>query len=162
VATGIAPVGDAWACSNPSLGRGMALGLLHVQRLRDVIREQPEDPRQFAEVWNAVTEAELTPWYRETVEEDRARIAQIEALRNGNEPELQSGSSAALLAALRAALPHDPDAFRAYSASLLLLDPPARDVCEPGFRRADSRTRPRKRPPTPGGSKPHSAAKAPR
>jgi hypothetical protein len=72
VATGIAPVGDAWACSNPSLGRGMALGLLHVQRLRDVIREQLEDPRQFAEVWNAVTEAELTPWYRETVEEDRA------------------------------------------------------------------------------------------
>jgi hypothetical protein len=40
-----------------------------------------EHPRQFAEVWDAVTEAELTAWYREIVEEDRARIGEIEALR---------------------------------------------------------------------------------
>jgi hypothetical protein len=29
-ASGVASVGDAWACTNPSLGRGMALGLIHV------------------------------------------------------------------------------------------------------------------------------------
>ena len=29
VATGIASVGDAWACTNPSNGRGMTLGLIH-------------------------------------------------------------------------------------------------------------------------------------
>ena len=117
VATGIAPVGDAWACTNPTNGRGMSLGLMHVQRLRDVIRAHLDDPLEFAEVWDAVTEAELAPWYRENVQEDRARLAEIEALRNGLEPEPAAGSSAALLGALRAALPHDPDAFRAFLAS---------------------------------------------
>jgi 2-polyprenyl-6-methoxyphenol hydroxylase-like FAD-dependent oxidoreductase len=113
VATGIAPVGDASACTNPSNGRGMSLGLMHVQRLRDVIREHLGDPLEFAEVWDAVTEAELTPWYRENVEEDRDRIAEIAALRRGLEPEPESGSRAALRAALLAALPYDADAFRA-------------------------------------------------
>jgi len=114
VATGIAPVGDALACTNPSNGRGMSLGLMHVQRLRDVIREHLADPLEFAEVWDAVTEAELKPWYRENVEEDRDRIAEIAALRRGLEPERDS--RAALRAALFAALPHDADAFRAIVA----------------------------------------------
>ena len=116
VATGIAPVGDAWACTNPSNGRGIAFGLMHVQRLRDVIRTHLDDPLEFANVWDAVTEAELTPWYRENLEEDRARIAEIEALRNGLEPEPPSTSSAALRQALLAAAPRDPDAFRAFLA----------------------------------------------
>jgi flavin-dependent dehydrogenase len=117
VATGIAPVGDAWACSNPSLGRGMSLGLWHVHHLLKVIREHLEEPSRFAEAWDAVTEAELTPWYRETVEEDRARMAEIEALRHGLEPKPPSTSTAALLPALRLALARDPDAFRAFIAS---------------------------------------------
>ena len=116
VATGVAPVGDACACTNPSNGRGMSLGLMHVQRLRDVVREHLADPLGFAEVWDAVTEAELTPWYRENVEEDRDRIAEIAALRNGLEPEPEGDSGAALRAAFRAALPHDADAFRAQVA----------------------------------------------
>src|ERR1700677_356740 len=29
--TGVALLGDAWACTNPSLGRGVSLGLLHAQ-----------------------------------------------------------------------------------------------------------------------------------
>jgi flavin-dependent dehydrogenase len=117
VATGVAAVGDALACTNPTNGRGMSLGLMHVQRLRDVARGHLDDPRELAAVWDAVTEAELTPWYRENVEEDRARIRQMEALRNGLEPEPPSTSSAALLQALLAAVPRDPDAFRAFLAS---------------------------------------------
>jgi flavin-dependent dehydrogenase len=53
VATGIAAVGDAWACSNPTLGRGISLGLWHVQLLREVIGEHLEDPGQFADAWDA-------------------------------------------------------------------------------------------------------------
>ncbi|HUA70872.1 MAG TPA: hypothetical protein VMA96_07320 [Solirubrobacteraceae bacterium] len=116
VATGIAAVGDASACTNPSNGRGMSLGLMHVQCLRDVIREHLADPLEFAEAWDAVTEAELTPWYRENVEEDRDRIAEIAALRKGLEPEREPGSRAAIRAALYAAIPHDPDAFRVHVA----------------------------------------------
>jgi 2-polyprenyl-6-methoxyphenol hydroxylase-like FAD-dependent oxidoreductase len=117
VATGIAPVGDACACTNPSNGRGMSLGLMHVRRLRDVIRVHLDDPLEFAEVWDAVTEAELTPWYRENVEEDRVRIGEIEALRNGREPEPPSTTWAVLRQALLAAAPRDPEAFRAFLAS---------------------------------------------
>lgn len=117
VATGVASVGDAWACTNPSLGRGMSFGLLHAVHLRDVIRDHLEDPRRFAEAWDDVTEAELTPWYRETVEEDRARMLEIEGLRHGLDTVSPSDSSAWLLPALRLALARDPDAFRAFAAS---------------------------------------------
>ena len=117
VATGIAAVGDAWACSNPSLGRGISFGLLGVERLRDVIREHLDDPRQFARAWDSVTEAELTPWYRETVEEDRDRFAEIEALRAGRQPVPSPDPSSALRRAILAAVPRDPDVFRGYLAT---------------------------------------------
>jgi hypothetical protein len=123
VATGIAAVGDAWACTNPSSGRGMTLGLMHVQRLRDVVRAHLHDPHAFANVWDAVTEAELAPWYRENVQEDRARITEIEALRKGLHPLGRNDSSAVLRQALLAAVPHDPDAFRAFLASRCCLTP---------------------------------------
>lgn len=117
VATGIAAVGDAWACSNPSLGRGMSFGLAHVQLLRDTIRQHLDDPSRFAEAWDAVTEAELAPWYRETVDEDRDRFAEIETLRNGLEPGGEPSPSTRLRRALLAAVARDPDAFRTYLAS---------------------------------------------
>lgn len=116
VATGIAAVGDACACTNPSNGRGMSLGLMHVQRLRDVIRDHLADPLEFAETWDTVTETELRPWYQENVDEDRDRIAEIAKLRQCLEPNPQPGSRAALHAALRAAVPYDADAFRAHVA----------------------------------------------
>jgi 2-polyprenyl-6-methoxyphenol hydroxylase-like FAD-dependent oxidoreductase len=117
VATGIALIGDAWACTNPSQGRGMTLGLMHAKCLADVVRAHPDDPCELAEAWDAVTEAELTPWYRETVEEDRTRLHQIEALRHGLEANPAPGSTAWRLAALGAAMAHDPDAFRALVAN---------------------------------------------
>jgi hypothetical protein len=36
VATGVLAVADAWACTNPSLVRGISLGLRHAVRMRDV------------------------------------------------------------------------------------------------------------------------------
>ncbi len=116
VATGLVAVGDAMACTNPSGGRGMTLGLSSVWHLRELIRSHLENPHRLAETWDAVAQTELTPWYRETVEEDRARFAEIEALRRGNQPAPRSGF-ALLQQALLVALLHDPDAFRAAVAS---------------------------------------------
>jgi 2-polyprenyl-6-methoxyphenol hydroxylase-like FAD-dependent oxidoreductase len=121
--TGIALLGDSWACTNPSLGRGISLGLLHAQCLRDVVSSHIEDPLEFAREWDAVTEAELTPWYRETVEEDRERLREIEALRNGLEPPAPSGRTAILRDAMNTALLHDPELFRAFLASRAVLTP---------------------------------------
>jgi hypothetical protein len=90
----------------------MSLGLMHVQHLGDVVRTHLEDRREFAQVWDAVTETELTPWYRENVEEDRLRMGEIEALRNGREIAPPSTPSAAFRQALASAAMRDPDALR--------------------------------------------------
>lgn len=117
VVTGVASVGDAWACTNPTNGRGMSLGLMHVQRLRDVIRAHLHDRCEFAQVWDAVTEGELAPWYRENVEEDRLRMCEIEALRHGLQPEPPSTPSTVFRRAVITAASHDPDALRVWLAA---------------------------------------------
>ena len=42
--TGLVSVGDAVACNNPMLGRGVALGLRHAQHLRDTLRDLAPTP----------------------------------------------------------------------------------------------------------------------
>jgi len=130
--TGIALLGDAWACTNPSLGRGIALGLLHTKCLREVVRSHLDDPLEFAQAWDAATEAQLTPWYRETVAEDRDRLHEIDALRNGLEPAAPSERSAVLRGALNTAMLHDPDLFRAYLASRSVFTPLSETFAEDG------------------------------
>jgi 2-polyprenyl-6-methoxyphenol hydroxylase-like FAD-dependent oxidoreductase len=122
-AAGVALLADACACTNPSLGRGMALGLRHAQLLRDVLREQ-EDPDRFAEAWDAVTEAELTPWYRNSVRQDRERLREIEALQEGREPPSPSDRHGAVRAALTPAAMCDPHVFRAMLAERSCLGSP--------------------------------------
>jgi hypothetical protein len=56
--------GDAWVCTNPSIGRGASIGLLHVLALRDLLRTSAaEDPAAFTSHWETVT---LQPWNRGT------------------------------------------------------------------------------------------------
>src|SRR5262249_31144175 len=57
VATGVLPVADAWACTNPSLGRGMAIGAIHGAALRDLLHDPPTDPVALALAWHDVTMA---------------------------------------------------------------------------------------------------------
>lgn len=114
VLTGLAMVADAWACTNPSLGRGITLGLMHAIALRNVLRTAPDDPRSFAEAWDDATETTLTPWYRATVDIDRARLAQIDALREGRTPQTPQGP-ATLAAAFAGASRYDPEVFRAFA-----------------------------------------------
>ena len=112
-ATGVAIVGDACACTNPSVGRGMALGLAHAARLRHVVRVHGEDPRAFADAWGAATEEEMTPWYRATVAGDRARLAEMQAIRAGRVPDPPADPASMLRAALVPAMARDADVFRA-------------------------------------------------
>ena len=106
--TGVALVGDAWACTNPSLGRGLTLGLLHALLLRDVARTGVEDRHAFARAWDESTERELGPWYADTVEQDRAAVRAMEAARAG----WTLSAPGTVAAALRTAVSHDADAFR--------------------------------------------------
>jgi 2-polyprenyl-6-methoxyphenol hydroxylase-like FAD-dependent oxidoreductase len=80
VATGVVAVGDAWACTNPSLGRGASIGLLHACTLRDVLRDvAPGDPEKLVRRFDEVTAAVVEPLYRTTLWFDRNRLAEIAA-----------------------------------------------------------------------------------
>jgi 2-polyprenyl-6-methoxyphenol hydroxylase-like FAD-dependent oxidoreductase len=131
--TGIALLGDASACTNPSLGRGMSLGLLHAQSLRALVSSHlDDDPLEFALAWDEATEATLTPWYRETVAEDRHRLGEIEALRGGLEPPQPSDPSQALRGALLVAMMHDPGLFRSFLESRSCLTPLSETFAQEG------------------------------
>ena len=56
VATGMVAVGDAWACTNPSRGRGASIGMLHGLALRQTLRDVGlDDPSQFVLAFDQAT-----------------------------------------------------------------------------------------------------------
>jgi hypothetical protein len=80
VATGVATVGDSWACTNPSVGRGASMGLMHALALRDLVRDRGlDDPLSFASAWHDATVEQLEPYYRDTLNFDQHRLREIEA-----------------------------------------------------------------------------------
>ena len=151
---GVAPVADAWACTNPSLARGFALGLDHVSRLRDTVREHLDDAREFTEAWDALTEAEFTPWYRATVATDRARLAEIDALRNGGVAPAPADGAAAVRVRLPLAATRDADVYRAFLEIVSCLTHPADVFARPGLaERILELVDPNDVPPPPGPSR---------
>jgi hypothetical protein len=80
VATGVLAVGDSWACTNPSLGRGISIGLIHSTALRDLLRRSSlDDPVALALAWHQATLESAEPYVRGTMHFDRHRLAQIDA-----------------------------------------------------------------------------------
>ncbi len=108
VVTGFAAVGDAWGCTNPSAGRGLSIGLLHAQVLRDVARRHIDHPEAFARDYDAETERQVGPFYRNQIAADRARIAEMNALDEG----LPVPPANPIMARLLVAASRDADVFR--------------------------------------------------
>ena len=111
LATGIVSIADAWACTNPSLGRGMSIGLVHTALARRVIGDHLGDPEALALAFDAGTRAEVEPWHEATRELDRARVAEMRALAAGDEP--PSSPVLDLSVALSAAASRDATCTRA-------------------------------------------------
>jgi hypothetical protein len=112
VVTGFVAVADAWACTNPSAGRGLTLGLMHGAVLRDVLRHA-DDPRNLVEEFDRRTEAGVAPWYHAQIAVDRTRFAEMEALRQGQEPPRPGDALAAGILSLLRAMGVDRELFRA-------------------------------------------------
>jgi 2-polyprenyl-6-methoxyphenol hydroxylase-like FAD-dependent oxidoreductase len=129
VATGIAAVGDAWACTNPSAGRGVTVGLLHAQALRRVVRSDLADAEGFVRAWDAATEARVAPFYWDQRSADRARMAEMDVLREGGEPPAPDPTTAAVGAAVM----YDPDVFRGMVETAMCLAMPGEVLARPGF-----------------------------
>ncbi len=112
VVTGFVAVADAWACTNPSAGRGLTVGFLHALRLRDAVRAHGDQPRALVEDFDRRTEAEMTPWYHAQIVNDRARFAEMEAIREGREVPPPASELGRRIRALYQAIPASPDLFR--------------------------------------------------
>jgi 2-polyprenyl-6-methoxyphenol hydroxylase-like FAD-dependent oxidoreductase len=133
VATGLVAVGDAWACTNPSLGRGTSIGLLHAIALRDLLREvEPDEPEKLVKRFDEVTDTMVTPLYRMTVGFDRHRLAEIEGDITG-EPYQTDDPSWAIAKAMDAAKFRDPDVLRARILLGSMLATPPEVLATPGL-----------------------------
>jgi 2-polyprenyl-6-methoxyphenol hydroxylase-like FAD-dependent oxidoreductase len=114
VATGIVVVADAWACTNPSVGRGASIGMLHAQTLRDTLRDVgPEHPGELSEAFALATATAVEPWYESTVSFDRHRLNEMRAIADGTtydpgDPAYEISNALAMAAG------RDPDVFRGF------------------------------------------------
>jgi 2-polyprenyl-6-methoxyphenol hydroxylase-like FAD-dependent oxidoreductase len=133
VVTGLVTVGDSLCCTNPSLGRGMTMGLMHAVGTAEVIREQLGDPLALAHDHDQMTQARITPWYRSTVGFDRARKERIDAVIEGRPARGPTGEGAAGQAAFFVAMLHDADVFRAFMESIAMLALPEEALARPGL-----------------------------
>ena len=131
VITGLLPVGDAWACTNPSAARGFSLGLAHAVTLRDALRSRSTDPAELAESFDRMTEEHLTPWYRDQVRQDRQRAASLLAMAEGRPPAVPGGDPMLML--MQAART-DPDAARGFLDVYSCLTLPAQVLQRSGLR----------------------------
>ncbi len=133
VVTGLLAVADAWACTNPSVGRGASIGMLHAQTLRDTLRQiGPDQPETLSEAFAAATTETVEPWYEATLAFDRHRLAEMAAVAEGttyepNDPGYQ------IAGALASASSRDPDVLRGYLDIVGVLDLPSDVMARPGL-----------------------------
>jgi 2-polyprenyl-6-methoxyphenol hydroxylase-like FAD-dependent oxidoreductase len=134
VATGVVAVADSWACSNPALGRGASIGMLHALTLRDQLRAAGlGDPAAFAGAFHAATAETVEPWYRTTLASDRHRLGEIEAGIRGAAYD-SPDAAYQLEKAVEAATRRDPECVRAFLDIRLVLRTPREVFARPGLR----------------------------
>lgn len=78
-ATGLVPLGDAYAFTNPSVGRGIAIGIIHAVDVVDEVLPVIDDPVAVAHQWRAATARRALPLVEATVDYDRVRAPEVEA-----------------------------------------------------------------------------------
>jgi 2-polyprenyl-6-methoxyphenol hydroxylase-like FAD-dependent oxidoreductase len=123
VATGVVSVADAWACSNPSHGRGASIGMLHGLVLRDALRDVGlDDPVDFALGFQEATDRVVLPWFLWTRDEDRHRLGEIHAEVDGHEYRTDDHRYE-LEKSLAASVGKDPELLRLYIRAQMVLDP---------------------------------------
>jgi 2-polyprenyl-6-methoxyphenol hydroxylase-like FAD-dependent oxidoreductase len=112
-ATGVVPLGDAWGFTNPSIGRGITLGLLHVVEMAPAIAEHIDDPRQLAGEWERLTGDRPARWHASTVDFDRLRGPEVDAYMQGrDDPFDPSDPSVAGPRAFASAAHYDPQVLQ--------------------------------------------------
>lgn len=130
VATGLVAVGDAHQCTDPSLGRGMTMGLMHVDVLCDVLREHDAGSAEMVVAFDASTQDVIGPWYDATVQNGQLRLAEMGAAVRGEQ--LSVEGPAAIAMALGRARSVDEEAARWFVELLSCLTLPQELFSRPG------------------------------
>ncbi|MEU8238171.1 FAD-dependent oxidoreductase [Actinoplanes missouriensis] len=132
VATGVVSVGDSWACTSPSVGRGASMAMIQAVLLRDLLREtDPADHDKFARRFDEASTRVVEPLYRATVWTDRHRLAEMAADAAGTS--YQPGDPRwAMGKALFAAGLADPELARGYASIAAFIATPDEVFGAPG------------------------------
>ncbi len=133
VATGVVSLADAWACTNPSVGRGISIGMVHAAALRSMLRDMPlDDPKAVALRWHELTTEHVEPLFADTLSFDRHRLAEMEAVIEGR-PYETDDPSWAQTNALAASIMSSPYLLRGFIVVATLLDTGAGVLARPGM-----------------------------
>jgi hypothetical protein len=112
------------------------MGLMHAASTAEIIRQYLDDPLALAAGHDQMSQDRILPWYRQTVQLDRERKAQIDASIAGAPaaapPSIVGGDTPGL-AELQVAMLYDADAFRAFMEIISMLALPGDIMSRPGF-----------------------------
>jgi 2-polyprenyl-6-methoxyphenol hydroxylase-like FAD-dependent oxidoreductase len=134
VATGLVPVGDAWGFTNPSIGRGITLGIMHAIDVVGAVAGIVDDPAAVATAWREVTDAQAAPWHDATVQFDRIRGPEVEAYRQGlPDPHDPNDMVIAGTRALDSARHYDAEVLHAFGGVFACFDLPSELMMKPGL-----------------------------
>ena len=128
-AIGLVPVGDAVLCTNPLYGRGCSTAYWSAHLLARAIADHGDDVRAAAVAYDDALRAEIHPWYRSSVEQDREARRVAAALLAGDDPygdasDPRAFTRSVLRDGLAPALRSDQVVLRAFVRNLNLLSPP--------------------------------------
>lgn len=126
VAPGVHALGDAAVHTNPFYGRGCSLGMVHAFGFADLLTKQTDDPVELAVALDEFTRAQIDPWYRASIAQDREN-AKVAAGEQATDDPMRSLMRDGLFPAVRT----DPTVFRAFMRVFNLLDPPDAMVGNP-------------------------------
>ncbi len=132
IVTGLVPLGDAWGFTNPSLGRGISLGILHAVDVVAAVADVLDDPAAAQRAWHSSTEGRVSQLHDATVGFDLVRGPEVEAERQGLPVPPLEDPVAQMTAAFDTARHHDADLFRAWADIATLRCDPGEVIGRPG------------------------------
>ena len=99
----------------------------------EVVEQHLDNPLSLALAQDSMTETRVTPWYRNTIEIDRAWMARFNALIEGRPEPQPTDPRARVGKALSVAMMYDADLFRAANEIRSMLALPQEVLGRPGL-----------------------------
>lgn len=130
VVAGLHAVGDAHTCTNPLYGRGCSLAMVQAQLFADALDEHGMDHTGRAVAYEATSRAEITPWYKAAVAQDRMGRRTDAPTTSGadaaadDEVDPREFARQLMRDGLLPAMRVDPVVLRAFLRMFNLLEPP--------------------------------------